>query len=207
MLRTAAPAGALIDDLLAEGWPLPGVVGPSPVAQQVARRWGEATGCEYQLSRQSRLFELREVSVPPPTKGRLRVAGMSDHALLARWGHAFHEDIGQPVEPEEAARTARSRIEAGDIYLWEEDGRPVSTAMRTRPNRRGISVSLVYTPPELRRKGYASACVGELSRLLLVSGWEYCALFADVANPAANQVYERIGYRPILEFEDYTFAP
>jgi hypothetical protein len=64
-------------------------------------------------------------------------------------------------------------------------------------------VGLVYTPPELRRRGYASACVGELSRKLLESGWEFCALFVDLANVTAMHVYERIGYAPVCDYDEY----
>ena len=77
--------------------------------------------------------------------------------------------------------------------------------MKTRPTRHGISVSLVYTPPELRGRGYATACVGELSRKLLGAGREFCALFADLANPISNHIYERIGYRPVCDYEEYRF--
>jgi predicted GNAT family acetyltransferase len=198
-------ARQLIEDLIEGGWSLPGVIGPSESAKQVAQSWEEITGGEYRQARHSRLFELREVIIPVPEGGRLRAAGLDDLELLTHWSHAFNEDIGQPVTYSQAAYQARARIEDGVIYLWEEGGSPVSMAMTTRPNRKGISVSLVYTPPELRRRGYATACVGELSRRLLTSGWEYCALFADVANAPANRVYERIGYQPILDFSEYSF--
>ena len=68
------------------------------------------------------------------------------------------------------------------------------------------STFLVYTPPALRGRGYATACVGALSRLLLDAGWALCALFADVANLAANRVYERVGYRPVCEVDEILFS-
>jgi predicted GNAT family acetyltransferase len=79
-------------------------------------------------------------------------------------------------------------------------------AMKNRPTRNGISVSAVYTPLELRGRGYATACVGALSRMLLASGWGYCALFADLSNTAANCIYERIGYRPACDYDEYVFG-
>ena len=78
-------------------------------------------------------------------------------------------------------------------------------AMKTRPTRRGISVSFVYTPPEFRRRGYATACVAELSRLLLESGRQFCSLFTDLANPTSNHIYQQIGYRPVADFDQYSF--
>ena len=121
---------------------------------------------------------------------------------MARWWCWFYREIFGEAVQEEADRGARLRIAEGDIYLWEDE-QPVSTAMKTRPTRNGISVGLVYTPPELRRRGHASACVCELSRVLLESGWEFCALFVDLANVTARHVYERIGYAPICDYDEY----
>jgi predicted GNAT family acetyltransferase len=125
--------------------------------------------------------------------------------LVAQWAHGFKVEIFGRADPEEARLGAERRIEAGDIYLWEDLG-PVSMAMKSRPTRNGISVSLVYTPPALRGRGYATACVGEFSRLLLDSGWAYCALFADLENAAANRVYQKIGYEPTCEYDEYVFV-
>jgi hypothetical protein len=47
--------------------------------------------------------------------------------------------------------------------------------------------------------------VGELSRKLLADRWQFCALFADLANPISNHIYERIGYRPVCDYEEYRF--
>ena len=110
---------------------------------------------------------------------------------------------------EEAEAAAVQRIQDGDIYLWATEAtaysQPVSMAMKTRPTRCGISVTLVYTPPEMRRRGYASACVAELSRMLLDEGWEYCSLYTDLANPTSNHIYAEIGYGPVCDVDEYEF--
>ncbi len=86
-----------------------------------------------------------------------------------------------------------------------------TTAGRSRwlPRRatrtHGIVVSLVYTPRALRGRGYASACVAALSQQLLDAGWQFCALFTDLANPTSNDIYQRIGYRPVCDFNEYDF--
>jgi predicted GNAT family acetyltransferase len=125
--------------------------------------------------------------------------------LVARWWYGFYLEIFGEADQEEADRGARLRIAEGDIYLWEDE-QPVSVAMKTRPTRNGVSVGLVYTPPELRQRGYATACVGELSRMLLESGWEFCALFVNLANAAASRVYQKIGYRPVCDYDEYAFS-
>lgn len=69
-----------------------------------------------------------------------------------------------------------------------------------------MAVNAVYTPPELRRRGYAASCVAVLSQLLLDSGREFCTLFADRANSTSNGVYRRIGYQPLGSFTQYDFG-
>ena len=91
------------------------------------------------------------------------------------------------------------------LYLWDVGGVPVSLAGGTRPGVHCISVGPVYTPPEHRCRGYASACVAALSQHLLDAGWEFCTLFTDLANPTSNSIYQKIGYRPVCDFNEYLF--
>jgi predicted GNAT family acetyltransferase len=197
-------ARLLAEDLVRGGWRVPGVLGPREVARSLVQGWAEATGQRCELERQQRVHELRKVMTRAPERGRLRLATVVDMELVTEWRCAFQIAVFGQADQEEARRATQNRIERGDLYLWEHD-RPVSMAAKTRPTTNGISVSLVYTPPQLRGRGYATACVGELSRLLLQSGWRYCALFADVANGAANRVYQRIGYEPVCDYDEYVF--
>jgi predicted GNAT family acetyltransferase len=83
----------------------------------------------------------------------------------------------------------------------------VSMAAASRPTPNGCSISLVYTPPERRRLGYASGCVAELSQRLLDSGKSFCTLFADLDNPTSNAIYQRMGFQPLADFREIRFAP
>ena len=198
-------ARMLAEDLVSEGWEVPGMLGPREVVRRVVGKWAEITGQRCEVERQQRVYELRKVKNLVPERGRLRLATAADTDLVAEWRYEFHNEIFGEAEREEERRAAEHRIEEGDIYLWEDE-RPVSMAMKTRPTRNGVSVSLVYTPPEMRGRGYATACIGELSRLLLESGWGYCALFADITNVTANRVYQRVGYEPTSDYDEYVFV-
>jgi predicted GNAT family acetyltransferase len=67
-------------------------------------------------------------------------------------------------------------------------------------------VNAVYTPPEQRRKGYATAAVAALSGMLLAAGKDFCCLYTDVANPTSNSIYRKIGYRPVREDAELVFV-
>jgi predicted GNAT family acetyltransferase len=73
------------------------------------------------------------------------------------------------------------------------------------PTPNGIRINAVYTPPEFRRRGYASACVAEVSQRMLDSGRKFCFLFTDLANPTSNKIYKAIGYRHVADGQHITF--
>jgi predicted GNAT family acetyltransferase len=202
---TQAGAGLFVENLLREGLKIPGVIGPVDIAREIAVRWADAAGRRYQASQKLRMYELKEVLTPLPERGNLRAAGAAELELVTRWWCAARMEMFGTSDAEEDRRTAQFRIEAGDVFLWE-DGEPVSMACRTRPTRTGIGVGMVFTPPLMRNRGFATACVGELSRTLLRSGWDFCTLYADLMNPTSNSIYQKIGYRPIGDFDEYEFT-
>jgi predicted GNAT family acetyltransferase len=79
-------------------------------------------------------------------------------------------------------------------------------AGHTGPTPNGIRVISVYTPPHLRGRGYASACVAALSQRLLDQGRKFCFLFTDLANPTSNHIYQEIGYEPVRDIDQWRFG-
>ncbi len=204
-VHTALPL--LAADLQASGYPVPDVSGANPLPGQFAEIWADLTGSKYELEMAQRIYELRQVTLPTGVPGRFTQAGVQHTALIGRWLRAFEVDcFGTTSRTDEQYTTAAGkRIEEGAWYFWEDGGKPVSMALRTRPTQHGISVSGVYTPPEFRRRGYASACVAALSQYLLDEGYQFCSLFTDLANPTSNRIYMQIGYRPIADFDKIKF--
>jgi predicted GNAT family acetyltransferase len=110
-----------------------------------------------------------------------------------------------PGEPTDPRTHAVQRIRAGSLFLWEHE-QPVSMAGWAGRTERGVRVNFVYTPPEHRYNGYATACVAALTRRLLHEGQTFCCLFADLSNPTANAIYQRIGYGPVCDLSDYILS-
>ena len=189
---------------------LSGVLGPPAVAGAFARRWAERLGKQARRGMATRIFQLDAVTPAPAVAGALRPATAADLDLLVSWVAAFTRDIG---EREEAGRGRRARagvsrtIAAGGLHLWEVEGAgPVSMANATGATPSGIRINMVYTPPELRRRGYASACVGALSQAMLDAGRRFCFLYTDLANPTSNHIYQELGYRPVADADTYDFT-
>ncbi len=162
-------------------------------------------GSAFRLLRRERVYELRRVIPPPPAPGALRVATEADQELVARWLYDFAREVGMEGTVETVAESAAQRIDRRELFLWE-DGRPVSLAGRGRHTTHGAVIGSVYTPPAFRGRGYASSCVAALSRQMLDAGWRFCALFTDLANPISNSIYQKIGYRPLGDFDEYGFT-
>jgi predicted GNAT family acetyltransferase len=90
------------------------------------------------------------------------------------------------------------------LWVWDDRG-PVSMSGASKATAGVARVQRVYTPPELRGRGYATACVEHQSRLLVERGLG-CVLYTQLSNPTSNAIYQRIGYRPIAETLAYRFA-
>jgi uncharacterized protein len=181
---------------------LPAVLGPEEEATGFARVWTRRTGSRSEPGMRQRIYRLDAVVPPariPP--GRLRRAGERDLELVAAWMEAFAVDTR--TERTESA-SVRRWVDAGDLFLWD-DGEPRCMAAIVRRTPNGAAVAAVYTPPALRGRGYASACVAGVSQEALDAGARFCFLYTDLANPTSNSIYSRIGYRPVCNALDVVF--
>ena len=194
----------LAADLIAGEWPLPDVHAVNPFGERFAEAWAAQTGGSYVLEMAQRIYELREVAHPQGVPGRFLQAQPEHTELVRDWWRAFAvEAMNEDPDSVRLQRAAENRIQAGDWFLWEDAGEIVSMCLKTRPTRTGCSVGGVYTPPEKRGRGYASACVAALSQRMLDAGYEFTSLFTDLANPTSNSIYMKIGYRPLADFDKY----
>ena len=123
---------------------------------------------------------------------------------------AFCRAVAPEIESpgDEAERILARHVAKTMLYFWQDKmGKNVAMAGRVRETPNGASISLVYTPPELRGRGYASRLVAQLSQSLLDGGKSLCNLFTDLSNPTSNHIYQKIGYRPVANTVVYRIAP
>ena len=177
---------------------IPEVSGPAAETQAFSDCWVEGTrGISSKITMRMRLFEARTVADLPLSPGKLRLASMDDHPLMARWHSAYWEEtFGEPADFDFAKSYAERAIENQKLYIWDHDG-PVSIARTNRPTKNGIAIHTVYTPPEHRNKGYATSSVLLLTKKLLSERYLFCCLHTDLSNPTSNSIYTKIGYVPV----------
>jgi RimJ/RimL family protein N-acetyltransferase len=169
-------ASVLVAALKAEGAELPGATGPTPDVDKVAELWSD----ERAVAMEQHVYRCDRPLPVPAAPGRLRAALPEDAARLTAW----------------AGPAAGAHLRRGEAFVWDHGGAVcMATAVGGTPN--GIRVSGVFTPPELRGRGYATSCVAALTARQLERGRRFCFLYTDAANPTSNAIYERVGYERV----------
>ncbi|MFJ6718819.1 GNAT family N-acetyltransferase [Streptomyces sp. NPDC091259] len=161
-------------------------------AAALSRAWSRPA----RITTENRLYRLAELHAPDPVPtGRARVADEADLPLLVDWVNAFKRQAGEPGSASEAV--LRHRISYGGMLLWDDAGTPVSMAGFFRPISSVCRVGPVYTPPELRGRGYAAGATHAASEAAYAAGATEVLLFTDLSNRTSNGVYQRLGYTPV----------
>ena len=132
----------------------------------------------------------------------------AERPLIIEWLLAFGREA---LGGDDATRVAASADDwlAGKgrtLWLWD-DGGPVSLTGVGGDTPHGTRIGPVYTPPEVRKRGYASALVAAVSQAQLDAGLRFCFLYTDQANPTSNKIYQAIGYRPVTDALRIDFLP
>jgi uncharacterized protein len=194
-----------VDGIVAQMPELKGVIGPRPITEAFAERYEHVTRVPCSIEMEQLIYELVRVEKLTLAPGRLRLAGPSDTPLLIEWFAAFQRDIGSPRGSDHIRDRVLGMIARKNAYIWEYETRPVSLALHSRSTRNGATISGVFTPPEYRGRGFATACVSSVSNTLLESGYSHCCLYTDANFPTSNRIYKRIGYAEIAASIVYRF--
>jgi uncharacterized protein len=197
------PIAALAHDVFEAVPQLEGVTGPSRSADDFSLAWSKLSGVEPMLGMRLRIHETRKVVEPGHSSapGHLRPATIADQSLLAKWTTAFVAEARIP-EPVDAARVVENGIKRGRLYVWDNT-EPVSMAAWTGKTPSGVRINFVYTPREIRGKGYATACVKALTQQQLEQGNAFCWLYTDISGTSSSNIFKRIGYWPVSDVSEY----
>jgi hypothetical protein len=163
-----------------------------------ADAWHAKTGRDTAIGTEERLYRLGTLNAPAGVAGSPRGAGDGDHDLLARWVQHFFEDaFGQTRDGVGEEFVDGSDREGHRFVLWDVDGTPVSMAMLRVPAAGVSRIGPVFTPRDQRANGYGAAVTAAAAQLAHTSGTPDVVLFADLANPTSNGVYQRIGFEGV----------
>ena len=211
-LSGVAPQWAeVVADALAGDVELPGVNGPRESVEAFVVAWAARTGLSAREHMALRLYELGELAAPD-VAGTARLATADDLPLLSRWRTQFAVEAavqaGDDQSEDRSLSGLRVSLAAGHGHLiWHVGDTPVAWAAANAPASGMSRIGPVYTPPEHRRHGYGAAVTAACASWAKENGAEHVVLYTDLANPTSNSIYQRIGFRSVVESAEFVFTP
>jgi len=191
---------AVATELVAGRPDLTGVRGGRSSAVTFADAWQAITGREATISTEERLYRLGTLRAPNGVAGAHRDATDDDRTLLVDWVRRFFEDAFGQSHHDGGDEFVDNANQVGHRFvLWEADGTPVSMAMLRVPAAGVSRIGPVFTPRDQRGHGYGSAVTAAAAQLAHRSGTPDVVLFADLANPTSNAIYQRIGFEAVCD--------
>jgi GNAT superfamily N-acetyltransferase len=180
---------------------LSGVRGGRDSAVAFTQAWRAVTGRIDGVTTEERLYRLGTLRPPSGVAGLHRHANGSDRDMLVDWVERFFvETFGHQRNDAAGEEFLDAAEKKGDRWLlWVVDGAPVAMAMLRAPAFGVSRIGPVFTPLKQRGHGNGSAVTAAAAELALGDGVDDVVLFADLANPTSNVIYQRIGFEPVSD--------
>ena len=178
-----------------------GVVGADETAHWFVKE-AESAGMKFEAPIPQRIHVLAEPPRHPATPGAPCMVTAGDAQLLFEWLTAFHMEAvphDPPVTKEHADKSAQS----GRYLFWSIDDQPVSMAAVSRRLKQTAAIAPVYTPPQLRGRGYAGSVTAAVVDRIFAQGRTAACLYTDLRNPMSNRCYAKIGFKPYCDSWHY----
>lgn len=196
----------LIKSLTEQKIALGGVIGEVETANYFKDIWLKEHPLTCKLNIHLGIYETKEI-ITPKEKAEIMLATQDQRSVVFEFVKGFSIDCfpAREHKDEEIEKICTRHINNKSLYLLKNNqGEIVSMAANTRGSENGGTISLVYTPPKLRGKGYGSLVTAKVSEIVLKEK-KFTNLFTDLTNPTSNSIYQKIGYKMIGENIHYDF--
>jgi uncharacterized protein len=125
-----------------------------------------------------------------------------DRDTLCRWRFSYETETLGAADSEETRQHAASvldhQIAEGNAWVAVQDGRLLSLSAFNATLPDIVQLGGIYTPPELRGRGYARVAVAGSLIAARDRGAARAVLFTG--NPSAARSYEAVGFRRVGDF-------
>lgn len=202
----------LVDTLIEQEVEVPGVLGFKDGALLFADLWKEKYDKTKILNMNERIYKLEQVNPQTLGNNQNELATEEDIDLLVNYAKNFVQDVyaNTPTDhvkkhQKRIAKSMEKWVHEKIVHTLKVDNNIVSIAKASRDTPNGRCINLVYTPPKYRRNGYATELVAKLCQSILNKGKKFCFIFTDLANPTSNRIYMNIGFKPIMDVDEYRF--
>lgn len=175
----------------------PSVAGTGETAKWFVAK-AEELGLAFGNNKAMRIHELTRPPLRPEVPGQAREATLADASLVHSWVLAFIAEA-DTQDPEPALQETEESVGNGKHWLWTVGDKPVALAALNRRTARCGSIGPVYTPPPFRSQGFGGAITAAVVDRIFASGKHTACLYTDLANPASNRCYARLGFKPVCD--------
>ncbi|MES2962857.1 MAG: GNAT family N-acetyltransferase [Bdellovibrionota bacterium] len=208
ILSTADESSAtyLGEEISKRAHDLRGIFAPASIAEAFVEGLERGGGARPEKRLAQDLMILEKPTPIEAASGVFRAALRKDLSLLVTWAHAFADECGLDETSTETEEVVRKYLENRQLFVWDVGGRAVAMAAYGGITPKAARISMVYTDPSQRNRGFAGTLVHRLSHRLFDEGLSACVLFVDAANPVSKHVYEKLGFKTIASFADYRFS-
>ena len=141
-------------------------------------------------------YRLEEINnIDYPCEGSMSLVRDEEIPDLIGARHDMSMEMeGMDLSPERCEESLRKYVEKKALFAWRKDNREI-VALTARGDQGEFSkISMVYTLPQHRRKGYAINLVHGVTETILADGLSPI-LYTDADYEASNACYQKIGYR------------
>jgi ribosomal protein S18 acetylase RimI-like enzyme len=130
----------------------------------------------------------------------IRHATTADEAALRELWEEFEQEVAEPpgAVPEtwdEEWTDVRRDIDAGAVFIAEDQEGAVGTARATAPRRGTSHLHLVHVRPRARRQGVAKALIQACIQEVKAKGATRITLDVLASNTVARNVWTRLGFQ------------
>jgi len=188
--------------------PIKGVIGPHTQVEEVKAALQPAAAI-VQMDECERLYSLTLAALIVPDALRTgqvvgRCATAGDVETLTRWRvgyeiEALREEPSPQLWEQERAMVDRL-VRENNTWVLEASGQPVATSAFNARLKEVVQIGGVWTPPELRGRGYARCIVAQSLLDARAEGVEKAILFTGADNLPAQKAYTALGFRHIGDY-------
>ena len=183
--------------------PLKGIIGPLDQTKLLEVAFAVPSD-QVQTSFDDGLFtlDLKVLRLPDnlaENKAKARRGFAEDLDMLLEWRTAYALEALNEQETVESRTNNLRRLKAnhedGRLFVLEAEGIPVATCSFNAIFDDYVQIGGVWTPPDLRSRGYGRAIVAGALDIARKDGMQTAILFTNV--PAAERAYTAIGFQQI----------
>jgi predicted GNAT family acetyltransferase len=188
--------------------PIKGLIGPDDQVG-LAKELLNIDKANIQVGETEKLYSLNLADlIVPDALNSGQVQGRQiesrDVDLVTQWQIAYSLETLKEKDTPQLKENCRADIERSlkeqNTWILEEQAKPVACSSFNTGIKEAVQVGGVWTPPELRRRGYGRCVVAASLLDARIEGVEKAILFTPNSNIPAQKAYTTLGFQYIGDY-------